>query len=698
MAGIQEYLNKIINARYGKEVRQAIHDSIHQCYEDGKAGSIDLEGRNIAAEAIATEKEERQQEIALERARIDNLSSLKEGSTTGDAELQDIRVGADGKTYASAGTAVRKQVGELKSDLANETSGVKYNLNWVHGTFKASSGTFENHDYRIVTENFLRLGVGFSLQILLPSGYTCMLCQYENANESSFKKRDDFTSSTTIVLTYPYVRLGLLKDSTTVLNPSTPYDYVYFSFLENKSLNERLVETDNNIHNLGNGVGFEWVHGALNLSGGIDENPQRIITPNFYKVGIGKKITISPKNGCTVVVFEYEYSNKLGYKKRTDTAEEKTITTTYNYIRVMILNGTNVLDPTNYFQYASLGGVFDLFETIENIKLDILSVSDSLNKIIEFLPIKDVYVSNIQQRIYFNELARIYKKDGYFEVYPTGATYPEVTFSDRYVEFNVTSTKSFTLLIRYRYLDEIVASTTLTIHAKVGSLAGKKYMFIGDSYTQNGNIQKWLYDNNPNVTLYGTRGESPYLHEGRGGWTVANYMTVSENNPFYNPSTQTFDFSYYMTNHSDFNDVEVVNILLGRNNGFYDYIIPDLVKIVDSIHQYNSNIIVTVMAASNLASDNSAAGTALQNVHLQDSVAHNFNKKIYTAFLDRANTYVVYQNLNQDNIYDYDTKEVNASNVNTKKVVVYTDNAHPSTSGYQKFAIAYTSFLKNLFS
>lgn len=56
-------------------------------------------------------------EVEIERQRINSFTSLAQGSTTGDAELIDARVGADGVTYANTGSAVRGQFNKIADDV-----------------------------------------------------------------------------------------------------------------------------------------------------------------------------------------------------------------------------------------------------------------------------------------------------------------------------------------------------------------------------------------------------------------------------------------------------------------------------------------------------------------------------------------------------------------------------------------------------
>lgn len=61
-------------------------------------------------------------DIDIERKRIDNIAKLPEGATTGDAELADIRVAADGTSYDTAGEAVRGQINQIDQKYEKETS------------------------------------------------------------------------------------------------------------------------------------------------------------------------------------------------------------------------------------------------------------------------------------------------------------------------------------------------------------------------------------------------------------------------------------------------------------------------------------------------------------------------------------------------------------------------------------------------
>lgn len=109
MSNIEQYLADILAARYGEEVRQSIHDAIQQCYEDGRAGAIDLEAReDIAAETTARE--------ALD-TRVNGIDTrvetLENDTTTAEEVTYD-----DTSTQLGA-TNVQGAIGALNNNLAN---------------------------------------------------------------------------------------------------------------------------------------------------------------------------------------------------------------------------------------------------------------------------------------------------------------------------------------------------------------------------------------------------------------------------------------------------------------------------------------------------------------------------------------------------------------------------------------------------
>ena len=115
-------------------------------------------------------------------------------------------------------------------------------------------------------------------------------------------------------------------------------------------------------------------------------------------------------------------------------------------------------------------------------------------------------------------------------------------------------------------------------------------LVLGDSTTANGYVVTDLhgYDGNENkITTLGTLGTAPYNHEGRSGWTLNGYFTTSENNPFYNPSMQTFDAEYYFEQTGvDVPDLFIIN--LGINDMHYDS--GSLVKAKETAEGYISNV------------------------------------------------------------------------------------------------------------
>lgn len=165
MANIQEHLDKIKNAIFGKDVRQAIHDSIKQCYDDAAVNhdNANMEvklarGSHNTLNDRLVENEKNQEKISsqletkatkneleIERNRINALTQLESGSTTGDAELIDGRIGADTFTYSTLGQSIRTQVGRLNNELFTSIDYKKLNLTFIQGYYNLN-GEIVNGD------------------------------------------------------------------------------------------------------------------------------------------------------------------------------------------------------------------------------------------------------------------------------------------------------------------------------------------------------------------------------------------------------------------------------------------------------------------------------------------------------------------------------------------------------------------------
>ena len=118
--------------------------------ENGKSLITDTE-RNKLTDLENYDDTSIKNDIQVQKSRIDSFTSLKEGSTTGDAELVDARVGEDGITYDNLGDSIRSQLlnlseGKQSMFIAQTSKCDNVYINIVNG-METSSNSWMSTDY-----------------------------------------------------------------------------------------------------------------------------------------------------------------------------------------------------------------------------------------------------------------------------------------------------------------------------------------------------------------------------------------------------------------------------------------------------------------------------------------------------------------------------------------------------------------------
>lgn len=248
------------------------------------------------------------------------------------------------------------------------------------------------------------------------------------------------------------------------------------------------------------------------------------------------------------------------------------------------------------------------------------------------------------------------------------------------------------------------------IDSDAGNGLNKKVLFIGDSLTASNNYTKKVIDLFSNDVMHiqslGTLGSGIYKMEGRSGWRAYTYTHCATGadegvsgihmgiNPFYNTSTEKFDFSYYMTQQG-YTDVDYVFINLGTNDlnrspmtetdimGYYD-------EMITSIKQYNSNIKICLWLPPLRGIHDNSSYILQRDRALQ---IHQWLIKKYDNRMSE-NIYLipVYLQVSADD--DYNISDIIISENTTLHNV--TDLIHPKDSGYKAISEVIYYWIKYL--
>ena len=713
-SNIQEFLNKILSSRYGKDVRQAIHDGIHQCYEDGKAGSTDL----VAREQIA------------------NLVS-ENNPTDGNSELIDIRTSFYGKSYTSAGEAVRSQTKVLTDRLGMEFN--RYfapgkNLINVDNILRNGNGDFntvtgEIKDGSAWIYDFIQLEVGKNYTLSIVNSTARLVFYNFDMSYTDYTSAVDASISNGYIKTfqakYPLARLvtykeaviseAQLEEGTSKTQYESPLIKIrpHIGITDPQILNNLLgKEKIYNYHIMGDGIGISkisfsketynllnpdtCVQGYMTANGINITDNRSFFTSDFIEIGEIDKMVRTSADMYSICFYD---ENRSKLQKSADNIQ---------------VNEYNVQDNAKYLRISFL-------TFISNAHIVMVYFGDSTKDFIPFKIIPYEYIEKPESK-FPTDVSVVLPQQ---IVVCNGKT---VCINHQSVLRNFDISKLISSVVALKKFDTIDYKTfieggknqngnysisfqinwgeyirkgfdVINVNKDVGNGLTKKIIFIGDSKTDANKYTQYLLDmfsdDSMNIELLGTRGSGHNKHEGRSGWSAENYVEnnaskgVIEESPFWNPETRRFDFSYYM-GHNSYDHVDYVFINLGTNDTYANFI-EYYHRLIDGIREYDPNILIAMWIPAPFATfggythidNDNQTFEMMQAIIDEFDSEENRNNKIY----------VVPTHMNIDTFYDFPWKDVKINNSTEETYRVCTDQIHES-NGYEHVAEVIYGYIK----
>lgn len=519
------------------------------------------------------------------------------------AETKDIRTGADGTVYGTAGEAVRKQIGNLTEDIDN------FPFQLIKSKNEFNSKSVDNQDGKSLSD------VGVFIDDSYYSVSHKIKCQYGDTVYLS-RRVSDISDERQFVTVWNICAydsfdkfLGISTKGSYAVPPNT--DYVRFNYWTTLATTRKIMLS------LNSDITYEEYF-----------SPYRIVEKN----AIDKPVKELFKDDGILV-------------------DRKIIMPLYG---LYVMQGKSV-----------------------PVFFDNIIMHGQAKKLNVFQTAKENFLDN--------------------GVFQKSLETLEKGFYQNYLIVN----SSYNTLLKKN--DDVVNNSRLTVvDTNAGNGVTRKVLVIGDSITAanvwTDKLVDLFSDDVMNIEMLGTRGTSKAPNEGRGGWRAWNYafekdasndgLSSSVTNPFLNPTSNSFDFSYYM-NEQKYTSVDYVLLCLGTNDvsrrthNTDDNILLAWKTIIDSIKSFDNNIKILIWLLPMPCGLTNEQPKKDMFLHMKELLINKYDNM---ASRQTNKIYLVDVGCSVSPTDDFNYKEELISEYGEEKWKRPTDIIHPASKGY--YAIA----------
>ena len=300
-----------------------------------------------AGDAVRNAIDDIDSDVDVLKSRMDVFTSLEEGSTTGDAELQDIRVGANGTVYPTAGDAVRGQVSDLKGDIN------------YYSISKNLLGTESNILYPCYIPNGSKITISTKDGSTINDNAVILDLWKQDKTRSDFWGMSGY-SSRTITVVHDIYYVSIRKTWSVPLQVEKGNTATAFEdwFLSARYLTQELDDINENTKVLSvadrakliDELETHYVNGYLDISNGQINNNNDYYTEitNYILVNVGEKYLYSGLCGTSIVGAcfydeNFSYISGVGGDAISPVIKEITIPNNSKYVRFASFHGGDTI-------------------------------------------------------------------------------------------------------------------------------------------------------------------------------------------------------------------------------------------------------------------------------------------------------------------------------------------------------------------